>query len=277
MLRQLIMIVLVMFICNHTLGCKKKSSDTVLQTKSKIDLFNPSKNLIGKWLISEDGSKYIEFHQDETGSMNGEDFFVWTATKERVLITHVDKTSFYILDYKINGSKMRVTAGNSGGTELIKEKSSNEGKSIPLSKEEIANEKKKITPQISDQIGKTGPAGGIIFYDKGHITDGWQFLEVAPANTVFESSWNNATKKCNELTINGFSDWYLPSLDELRILGLNLLIRKLGDFPENGDHYWSSDEYSDIIGFLFDISYYCIGSSVTDKYRPHKVRAIRAY
>ncbi len=30
---------------------------------------------------------------------------------------------------------------------------------------------------ISHQIGDTGPAGGIVFYDKGDDTDGWRYLE----------------------------------------------------------------------------------------------------
>ena len=31
-------------------------------------------------------------------------------------------------------------------------------------------------------IGDTGPAGGIVFYDKGYYSDGWRYLEVAPAD-----------------------------------------------------------------------------------------------
>lgn len=31
-------------------------------------------------------------------------------------------------------------------------------------------------------IGDTGPAGGIVFYDKGNTSDGWRYLEAAPAN-----------------------------------------------------------------------------------------------
>ena len=31
-------------------------------------------------------------------------------------------------------------------------------------------------------IGDEGPAGGIIFYDKGEYSDGWRYLEAAPAD-----------------------------------------------------------------------------------------------
>ena len=37
------------------------------------------------------------------------------------------------------------------------------------------------------QIGETGPAGGIVFYDKGAYSDGWRYLEAAPASTEWVS------------------------------------------------------------------------------------------
>ena len=37
-------------------------------------------------------------------------------------------------------------------------------------------------PEKEYTIGDTGPAGGIIFYDKGNKTDGWRYLEAAPAD-----------------------------------------------------------------------------------------------
>jgi hypothetical protein len=41
-------------------------------------------------------------------------------------------------------------------------------------------------------LGETGPAGGKIFYDKGYYSEGWRFLEAAPADLEGKYAWGGA-------------------------------------------------------------------------------------
>jgi hypothetical protein len=126
------------------------------------------------------------------------------------------------------------------------------------------------------RIGDTGPAGGIIFYDKGNNSGGWRYLEAAPsvtdrvddtgsfpahrayaditdraigaglANTriyLEKLRMNNITGItapwiCNTLAYNGFNDWYLPSLDELLMMYTNVRNNRNAGFSPT--KYWTS-------------------------------------
>ena len=59
-----------------------------------------------------------------------------------------------------------------------------------------------------------------------------------------------AARICYDLILNGYSDWFLPSVDELHKLYLNR--DAIGGFVFN-DNYWSSTEYDNFnaweIGF----------------------------
>jgi hypothetical protein len=52
--------------------------------------------------------------------------------------------------------------------------------------------------------------------------------------------WNSAKTACDELILNGYSDWYLPSKEELNAVYVNLKQVGVGGFAEDG--YWSSTE-----------------------------------
>jgi hypothetical protein len=122
-------------------------------------------------------------------------------------------------------------------------------------------------------IGDTGPAGGIIFYDKGDDTGGWRYLEVAPASTEWQGPWGQAgvdlpgadgtaigtgkqntadivaaqgtgdtfaAQLCDGLVYGGCDDWFLPSKDEQDLLYRNLYLNGLGGFQPG--KYWGSYE-----------------------------------
>jgi hypothetical protein len=45
------------------------------------------------------------------------------------------------------------------------------------------------TPNQTYKIGDRGPAGGIVFYDKGNNSGGWRYLEAAPVETEKQMHW----------------------------------------------------------------------------------------
>ena len=120
-------------------------------------------------------------------------------------------------------------------------------------------------------VGSIGPAGGWVFYDKGSYSNGWRYLEAAPKDLdkmyqwgddgIFDTleliGWgkqntetiannstiriDNAAKACLDYTVNGYDDWFLPSISELNKMYVNLYKKNLGGFRSN-DYYMSSSE-----------------------------------
>jgi hypothetical protein len=87
--------------------------------------------------------------------------------------------------------------------------------------------------------------------------------------------WNSAYEACNELDINGYSDWRLPDEDELWLIYKYLGGKGIGGFKSPGRYYWSSTFSS------YDGSYKSIdvvdGRSSSGTYQhmkgvPHPVR-----
>ena len=191
------------------------------------------------------------------------------------------------------------------------------------------------------KIGDTGPAGGIIFYDRSSdskadgktddkaaagktadkaadkVTDkaadkaaDWRYLEAAPVETEFAAPWGAygvnisgtgpsvgsgkgntqliverlrtlgeskcAAQLCSKLSYNGFTDWFLPSKDELDLMYKNLKKNNLGKFSTKIS-YWSSSQANNDSAWYqsFDNGkQYNYGNY---KYDSFLVRAIRAF
>jgi len=80
-----------------------------------------------------------------------------------------------------------------------------------------------------------------------------------------------AAKLCDDLVLGGYSDWYLPSKDELNQLYLNQAV--VGGFAKN--YYWSSSEYDYYYAWFqtFGIG----GQYYYSKDTTLAVRAVRAF
>lgn len=81
-----------------------------------------------------------------------------------------------------------------------------------------------------------------------------------------------AARLCGDLVLGGYSDWYLPSLDELNMLYLNKVA--IGGFGTNG--YWSSTEVDIHDAWL---QYFNAGTedSASKMANGASVRAIRSF
>ena len=78
---------------------------------------------------------------------------------------------------------------------------------------------------------------------------------------------------CANLTLGGYSDWFLPSKDELNEMYLNLHQQGLGGFT--GYYYLSSTEYGPLYAWIQ--GFFNGSQSSNFKFNNFNVRAVRAF
>jgi uncharacterized protein len=161
--------------------------------------------------------------------------------------------------------------------------------------------------------GDVGPAGGWIFYvNPNPVPGGWRYLEAAPFDQSAGAKWgcfrrdisgakgsaigagrqntadivaacsdpDTAASLCASARINGFSDWFLPSRDELALMYKNLKATAVSDFGvgsavDNFSYWTSTQETTDMANH---IDFADLGRQhYDDKDFPRRVRAIRAF
>jgi hypothetical protein len=172
-----------------------------------------------------------------------------------------------------------------------------------------------VNTSVTYKVGDKGPAGGTIFYINPSSTDGWRYLEAAPASTESKVAWSSvradvkgtnaeigtgkqntqaivthsinngescrAAMICDNLRSGGYDDWFLPSKGELNLMFVYLKEAGIGGFKE--DWYWSSsgsDRANGAWAQRFSDGYQNgggYGGEAGQKDREQLVRAIRQF
>ena len=213
----------------------------------------------------------------------------WVEEGAKVIFTAISDVGQQVKDWIVDGARITST-----------------GAMYTIANLQAVVDVKVEFDLLFHQIGDTGPAGGYIFYDKGSYSDGWRYLEAAPASTEWTSKkWaicptfvvgtgtavgtgkanttaivntqgdgNYAAQLCNCLTLNGYSDWFLPSKDELNLMYTNLKVLGVGGFASY--QYLSSSEHNKSRVYVQSFDH---GTQTTyhGKYVRTRVRAVRAF
>lgn len=160
---------------------------------------------------------------------------------------------------------------------------------------------------IAHYIGESF-GGGIVFY----VTDnGYHGLIVSPANISTGKTWSNITTTligapaqsswdgksnttaitaqsghitsaallCKNYSGGGFTDWYLPSINELNLIynSVYIINRILGVNGISLKNYWSSTEKTNNSSYLYYMGYNGGSPSGGSKAYSCYVRAVRAF
>jgi hypothetical protein len=145
-------------------------------------------------------------------------------------------------------------------------------------------------------------AGGIVFYidqtgqhglvcapfDQGVSAWGLNGIDVVGTSPLVGAGALNtsimvgygisAATLCDTLVLNGYSDWFLPSADELALICTNIIPFNIGNFQLQ-NYYWSSTQNGPndaFYAFLYHPTHYSVNSG-NGKNPAYRVRAVRAF
>ncbi len=109
--------------------------------------------------------------------------------------------------------------------------------------------------------------GGFVVYEKdGHGL-------VAALMDLGKMNWESAKTACDELALNGYSDWRLPTIDEYSSLYTKLFKMGIGGFDSMSD-YWSCTEFNIENARYFSFT---INASFDSKSYLKNVRTVRNF
>ena len=151
------------------------------------------------------------------------------------------------------------------------------------------------------------------YINPNYVSDGLRYLESAPSstewtnkqwgssgtliggtkagigtgksNTAIIVAWLNdnfetgkAAQLCDALEVVNntvtYSDWFLPSKDELNLMYTNLYVEGVGDFTF--EFYWSSSEIDEYAAWVLEFKTFYFESNAS-KESSRRVRAVRSF
>jgi hypothetical protein len=268
----------------------KLSAETVSGEYFTVEIFTAGTDAIpehvldsgGEWLIFRTGRQLKDISFISVGFGENNDFY-----QDDVLLSLNNLSIFIIRSYlseTIPNRGISFTDENGNRKFFYIAQSGMDGS---VSLKEFQNNPPAQDASV-DYIGSFGPAGGIIFYDKGNDQGGWRYLETVPDGYEFTAIWglgyhaldglstaigtgkrnteiivlalksassntdefdyyeryykDKAADICVGLNINGYNDWFLPSIDELRMMYENVFKEyRINHYAV----YWSSSDDSD--------------------------------
>ena len=108
--------------------------------------------------------------------------------------------------------------------------------------------------------------GGIVFY----LDNSGKHGKICTERNLGPFDWYSAMEKCQNLNLNGYSDWYLPTKNELKLLYTQKHI-----IPGLSTYFWSSTDFDSTSADAFsgDLGY----AANQPKRKRATVRAVRAF
>ena len=222
----------------------------------------------------------------------------------------LSSTSGATIHYTTDGSEPTASSTSYGSPFTLSATTTVKAMAVKSGMINSTTASKQYTLQQVYTVGSTGPAGGKIFFvNPNSATDGWKYLEAAPADeasTYYYGGYgvfmgatgtaigtgqantqkivaavvgtaNCAAKACKDksVTYNGktYADWFLPSKDELNQMYINKAT--IGGFTDT-TWYWNSTESSSSFAWAqsFGSGRQNDGGKTGSHYR---VRPIRAF
>ena len=171
------------------------------------------------------------------------------------------------INYQIECDKLKIGSSYQGGIVFYMDKSGKHG--LICAKKDLSEAcwGGKSNIHTKKELGSGKDNSQIILTEASTVMGGFFGLNRKPLLT--------AARLCLELNLNGYDDWYLPSIEELKLMYKNLHLNKKGGFKNSP--YWSSTSTC----YLFNKADY-INFFNGDRYEEYRdfsnnVRPIRAF